>query len=168
MTSGDNKIRIGPDAPAWLQIARDEIDVAEMPGPRAHARIKEYLQTCSNLLPADQKTDETPWCSAFVNFCVTKVGLHGTNHALAVSWKGHGVGLESPRMGCIALVRRSGGSGFHVAFYVGETENFIILLGGNQHDSVSVVPWKKVGPDGKSNIICYRWPGAADVSLPLV
>ena len=63
----------------WMPIARDEIGVAEGQGD---PRISQYFATAT----LGPQPSSVPWCSAFVNFCVTRGGATGTNSALARSW----------------------------------------------------------------------------------
>lgn len=74
---------------AWMPIAALELGVAETAGPGSSARVLEYLAS-TNLHAALAKDDSTPWCSAFVNWCVEKAGFAGTDSAAARSWLGWG------------------------------------------------------------------------------
>ena len=67
--------------PKWLQIAIQEIGVTEILGKTHNHKILEYHATTT----LNAKSDETPWCSSFVNYCVEKAGLLGTNKANAGS-----------------------------------------------------------------------------------
>ena len=120
----------------WLEIARQEIGVEEVPGPGDNPRIVEYLQTTTLGIP-DNENDETPWCSAFTNFCVTQAGFEGTNSAWARSWLNWGKGADWNNLipGSIVVLSRGTSSG-HVGFFVDASEDSIKLLGGNQGDKV--------------------------------
>lgn len=54
-----------------FQIAKSQIGFKEIPGPDHNKKILEYHTTC--LLQATN--DETPWCSAFANWCFIIAGL---------------------------------------------------------------------------------------------
>jgi hypothetical protein len=69
------------DAP-WMAVAMREIGQKEIRGPEHNPRIIEYH--AATTLKAS--TDETPWCSSFVNWCLRQVSIAGTNSAAAVSW----------------------------------------------------------------------------------
>lgn len=119
--------------PVWLRVARQEVGVKETPGAGDTARIAEYLRTTT--LPGSYASnDETPWCSAFVNWCMIKAGHKGTNSAAARSWLDWGQPIDVPVAGCIAVLSREGGA--HVAFYVRHQVADLWLLGGNQADRV--------------------------------
>lgn len=125
----------------WMPMAVAELarDVHELPGAADNPRIVQYHAT-TTLKATD---DETPWCSSFVNWCVTQAGLTGTNSAAASSWKywGHAVGGEDGEIRCgdIAVLSRVGGH--HVGFVVAIVETTVLLLGGNQGNRVSVAPF---------------------------
>jgi uncharacterized protein (TIGR02594 family) len=120
----------------WLEVAEKEVGQHEVKGGE-NPRIIEYHDTCT----LHAKEDEIPWCSAFVNWCMKQAGIVGTGSAAAKSWLGWGVPLEIPSLGCVCVVRdvrQPEGAGYHVALWQGESEGRLILLGGNQSDSVKV------------------------------
>ena len=137
----------GDALPAWWLIARQEIGVHENSAPgQDNPRILEYLESTTY---DGGLTDEVPWCSAFVNWCVTKACLQGTNSATASSWLTWGQKLDQPRLGCITVFNH------HVGFYAGTAGDRLLLLGGNQSNAVNTEP--KDPGDGPA----YRWPAAA-------
>ena len=139
-----------PGDPPWMQVASSEMGVKEYPGNGENPRIVEYLKS-TNLSAPDSARDETPWCSAFANWCVEKSGYAGTDSAWARSWLNWGSSIATPRHGCIAVLQRDINNG-HVGFYLGATANGIKLLGGNQGNQVSVAAFKK------SDVLGYRLP----------
>jgi len=120
--------------PKWYKIAESEIGTKEIAGPKHNSRVLEYHATTT----LKATNDETPWCSAFVNWCVTQAGIKGTNLANARSWLKWGKALDIPTPGCIVVFRRgSNPQAGHVAFFhsfVGG--GYIKVLGGNQADQV--------------------------------
>lgn len=142
-----------PPSPAeipWLGIAQGELGVHEVPGFQNNARIIQYLKS-TTLGDPYCSCDETPWCSAFVNWCVEKAGYEGTDSAAARSWLEWGKNVSKPCPGCIAVFTREGGG--HVGFYIGETADTVKVLGGNQGDQVCVREYSK------SRLLGYRMPG---------
>lgn len=125
-----------------LSIARKEIGVIENSSKTLHnSRIVEYHQTTT----LKATTDEIAWCSAFVNWVITKFGRKGTNNALAKSWLkwegGHVVPLNAPEPGDIVIVgKRVKGvepsPASHVGFYISTYAGGIVILGGNQSGKV--------------------------------
>lgn len=120
--------------PTWLEVALQELqaDVREVPGPGDNPRVVEYHQSCT-LKATD---DDVPWCSAFVNWVMQRVGYNGTKSAAAISWAKWGRELENGRLGCIVVMSRTGGN--HVGFYLDEDQSGVYILGGNQGNRVSV------------------------------
>lgn len=123
--------------------------VKEIPGPRHHKRIVEYLETVD--LGAMFKRDETPWCSAFVNWCFDPEFRTGS--ALARSWMTVGEEVfdgalipsgtreyKPPKEGdlCVFFDRNSSYKG-HVGFFIAfnKKRTRVLVLGGNQSNSVS-------------------------------
>lgn len=146
------------NVPKWLEIARSEVGVHEVKGGES-PRILEYHASCT----LKAKEDEIPWCSAFVNWCMEKVGVKGTDSAAAISWKDWGVSLTEPQVGCVVVIRaKSKGpdsstgssSGNHVAFFEKIEDNRIYLMGGNQSDSVKLSSFGL----GSYEVVAYRWP----------
>lgn len=146
---------------SWMDVARAEEGVHENSLPGQHTtRIIEYHATTT----LKATTDETPWCSSFVNWVMTQAGYAGTNNALAKSWLQWGSALSSPQEGAIVVIKKKNASsdqatgsstGFHVAFYVSSTSSHIRLLGGNQGDQVKYSNFSLSAYEVKG----YRWPG---------
>ena len=139
-----------PGDPPWMAIASAEVGIKEYPGNGENPRIVEYLRSTTLAAP-DSARDETPWCSAFANWCVEKSGYEGTDSAWARSWLNWGVPLDKPRRGCLTIFQRDGGKG-HVAFFLGATSTGIKVLGGNQSNAVCVSAYKK------ADLLGYRLP----------
>jgi uncharacterized protein (TIGR02594 family) len=121
-------------ASKWMDIARAELGVEEVGGAGSNPRIEEYLGTTT----LGAQSDDVPWCSAFVNFCVTRAGVPGTNSALARSWLGWGVETPALVPGCIGVLARGEPPRGHVGFFCGLDQGRVLLLGGNQGDRVSL------------------------------
>lgn len=146
--------------PTWMAIARAELGVHEEGLPGVHnQRIIEYHSKTS----LGASTDETPWCSSFVNWVMDQAGYHGTNSALAKSWLDWGTTLSEPEEGAIVVIKKKSGggdqatgssTGYHVAFFVSKTSSYIRLLGGNQSDQVKYSNFSLSSYDVKG----YRWP----------
>jgi|GEM_PF-5641161 len=135
----------------WLKIAWRELGVTETPGTTHNPRIVEYLQTTTLGRPENER-DETPWCSAFVNWVLKKAGVKPrTNSAWARSWLTWGVATDNPIPGTIAVFSRGQNAG-HVGFYLDEDQDRIKILGGNQANAVSVAWYPR------STLLGYREP----------
>lgn len=135
----------------WMSIAKLELGrkVHEVAGVQDNPRIKDYLACVG--LPFDH--DETPWCSAFANWCMVRVGILGTNRANARSWLTWGRPLETPVYGCVVVLSRPPDAAHgHVAFYIEQTPTTLVLLGGNQGNAVSIADYPR------DRLLSYRWP----------
>lgn len=145
------QVKKGPDLPLWYQIAKKEMDegVKEITGNEDNPRIVEY-HAATTLKASD---DETPWCSAFVNWCMDKAGEVKTNKANARSWLNWGVSLDKPVQGCVVVFSRGSKSWQgHVGFYEGSAGDQVLCLGGNQSNEVNISSY------AKSRVLGYRWP----------
>ena len=148
-----------PDAqtePPWMAIARQEIGQREIPGVQHNPRIIEYHATTT----LKATSDETAWCSSFVNWCLRQAGLPGTNSAAAASWLNWGQASEA-RAGAVAVIYNAAAahsslstSGNHVGFLVEETTSHYVILGGNQSNQVKVSSF----PTARWRLKGYRWP----------
>lgn len=139
-----------PDAgPLWYRIARAELGVRETTGTGTTARVREF-HAVTTLKATD---DETPWCSSFVNWCMQRAGIKGTGSAAARSWLTWGLALKRPVLGCVVVLKRGASpTSGHVAFYAGEGDDYLLLLGGNQGNAV------KVSRYPRADVLGYRWP----------
>lgn len=137
--------------PPWVTVARGQIGFQEQPGNRG---IQKYTSA------ADCGHEGDPWCAVFVNAMLEMVGIPGTRSAMARSFERNGYfkKLSGPAHGCITTMwRDSPGSGKgHVFFYMGENDNGIVALGGNQKNKVCIQY------EPKNRVYGYYWP----VSLP--
>lgn len=132
-----------------MPVALAEMGVAETPGVGNTPRVLEYLRSTSVDIGM-ASLDSTPWCSGFVNWCVRRSGHLGTNSAAARSWLHWGVALGVPRRGCIVVFSRDVGG--HVAFFVRLEGDQIWVLGGNQHDKVTMASYPS------HRLLGYRGP----------
>ncbi|MCK4663328.1 MAG: TIGR02594 family protein [Bacteroidales bacterium] len=126
----DNLIK--PKDFPWTKIAIREIGRREFYENADNPRIVQYLRSTENISNLAKSNDETPWCSAFVNWCMEMSGIEGTNSAWARHWLHWGEPIPKPIRGCVVIFKR--GSGGHVGFYLKQTETSIYVLGGNQDD----------------------------------
>jgi uncharacterized protein (TIGR02594 family) len=136
----------------WLEVAVRELaaGVRELPGELHAARILEYWKSVEHFQPQD---DETPWCSAFANWCMAQAWVVGTRRANARSWVGWGQEAALVPGAVVVLWRGSPQAATgHVAFYLGQSGGQLALLGGNQGDGVSV------GLFPKGRLLAVRWP----------
>ncbi len=140
--------------PLWLGEARKHLGVREIPGVNHHPLIVQMWKTIKR---GGIKDDETPWCAAFVGFCLENVGIVSSRFESARSYLSWGQAIDRPVHGCIVVLGRAGGG--HVAFLAGvNRDQDLLLLGGNQGNAVSIASFPRARALG------YRWPLA--VPLP--
>jgi uncharacterized protein (TIGR02594 family) len=134
--------------PKWLTAARAYIGTAEIPGKETSPVIRKWLIK----LNAWWADDETPWCGAFVGAVMAEVGIERPKHWYrAKGWLEWGVPSPLPSLGCIVVFDRAGGG--HVGFVIGvDRLGRLMVLGGNQGNRVSVVPFER------SRVLGYRVP----------
>ena len=132
-----------PQCP-WMDFAETEKlgGVREIAGNSHNRRIQEYLASV-NLAGA---SDETRWCAAFVNWCVTKAGYKPFPNAWAEAWGNYGT-PTTPRFGAIAATAG------HVGFFAYMKNGVPYLLGGNQSNMITIAKATK-----PLNNLRFRWP----------
>lgn len=126
--------------------------VAEVPGPDSNPRIEYY----HGFTAGGPSPDQVPWCSSFVCACVELGGDRSPRSKWARSWLAWGAPIDSPRLGCIAVLSRGepASNQGHVGFVACIRPGKIALVSGNTHDRVSI-DWYPV-----DRVIGYRIAGA--------
>jgi len=114
-----------------------ELGTAEIFGDTHNSRIVEYHAATS----LRATSDEVAWCASFVNWCLKKATINGTNSARArsfLTW-GVAVSLEEAQRGDIVVLSRGTNVLFgHVGFFAGQEGKSVLVLGGNQSNKVSI------------------------------
>jgi uncharacterized protein (TIGR02594 family) len=121
----------------WMEYAHREMGTARIPGLRqSNPRIEEYLSAAG----LTGVSEDTGWCSAFVNWVLARIGIRGTHRANARSWlTWDGICLARPTYGAIMVLSRPPKPWHgHVGFYVGDDQGQYVLLGGNQTNQSAV------------------------------
>lgn len=133
----------------WLDVAKGELGVAEIAGKVAKPRILEYFAAAGH---GEIKSDETAWCSAFVNFCMEQAGVRGTMSLAARSWLRWGKPC-SPQPGAIGIWPRGKSTWQgHVAIVEEVIGDKVVCIGGNQSNSVC----RRAFPIDTA--LGFRWP----------
>lgn len=136
----------------WFDEAQKLVGTTEISGAKHNPLIVQMFATSGHPQITD---DETAWCAAFVNYCLSKAGLKGTGKLNARSFLQWGKAIEKPVKGAVAVFSRGDPNGWqgHVAFCTGRTKDgYIEVLGGNQGNSVNAA-WYPTG-----RLLGYRWP----------
>jgi uncharacterized protein (TIGR02594 family) len=141
----------GSWGPAWLEWLLNETNQAEIRGVKDNARIVWY----HSFTAAGPAPDEVAWCSSAQCAAFESNGIRSTRSKSAVSWTTWGVKLLQPRLGAVLCFGKSDpdakGTG-HVAQCAGWNAKWVLALGGNQGNKVSVAPRLR------STVIDIRWP----------
>ena len=132
-----------------FQLAQRFVGVREIAGKVSNPLILSML-TLDQAWPQD---DSVPWCGAFVNYVAWLLRLPRSKDLRARSWLrvGAGTDLEDAEPGFDVVVLQRGGTDQpgpsvinapgHVGFFAGLERDTVLLLGGNQSDTVSVSPY---------------------------
>ena len=134
------------------RIAHKLLGLKEVDGATSNPMILAMLQ-----LDASWVTDdETPWCSAMMNFCCWLADAWRSRSLAARSWllAPNSIPLAEATVGDIIILSRGTGkqpdasviqAPGHVGFYMGLSEDgsSVMVLGGNQGNTVSIAPFPK-------------------------
>lgn len=110
----------------------------EWKGGDHNPRVLDYYKGAGH---PEIKTDEVPWCAAFVGAKLAEVGLVGTGSLRARSYEkwGNTVDLSDARRGDIVVLKRGNSTWQgHVGFFDRVENGKVYLLGGNQNNQVNI------------------------------
>jgi uncharacterized protein (TIGR02594 family) len=84
--------------------------------------------------------DETPWCSAFLNWVCKKCNVETPNKLNARSFLDVGAETTEPKLGDIVVFWRIALDGpyGHVGLFIRKVGNIIYVLGGNEDNTVKI------------------------------
>jgi len=128
------------------ELAQRFVGIKEVSGSTANPQILAMLKLDQDW-PAD---DSVPWCSGFVNYIAWLLRLPRSKDLRARSWLAVGevIGLDDAETGFDVVVLKRGTGNQpgpevldaqgHVGFYAGVEGRKVLVLGGNQHDSVGI------------------------------
>ena len=130
-------------------LAQRFVGIKEIPGHQDNPQILAMLKLDNNW----PENDETPWCSAFVNYVAWLLRLPRSKSLMARSWLNVGtpVELNGAKVGFDVVILSRGkdspgpdvlNAPGHVGFYAGQHLGNVILLGGNQGDAVTIKPFE--------------------------
>lgn len=111
------------------------LGIKEIPGSKHTSVIVSMLRD----IGIRRGGDETPWCAAFVNRALSDAGVEGTGSGMARSFMRWGTPVAEPQLDDIVVLWRKSRKGpyGHVGFFLRFEGNRVVLLGGNQRNSVS-------------------------------
>lgn len=140
--------------PKVIQVAIRQLGIHEVVGKGSNDAIMKWRDSLKSagVNVAGFSDDDIPWCGLFVAFCCYAAGKEVVKDPLwAKNWAKYGTKVDKPCLGDILVYQRPGGGG-HVEFYIAETDDLYIGIGGNKSNQV------KISPIEKSRCIAIRRP----------
>jgi len=126
-------------SPPWMSEARNLLGTKEKTGKGNNPVIMQWAADLDQWYPGD----DIPWCGLFVGHCMA-VGApdesQDFNRLGARAWRAFGKKVK-PSAGCIGVFWRTHKTksfNGHVAFILGESLDYYVILGGNQSDDVTI------------------------------
>ena len=119
-----------------LNIALTQYGLKEVAGEENNPEIMKYFKEIGHTWV---QSEETAWCSAFINWCAYQKDVEYSDELTARSWLkvGKRVGFEDADI--VVFWRESPDSWKgHVGIPVNEDEDWIWTLGGNQSNMVKI------------------------------
>ena len=125
-----------------LEVAMSQYGITETPGSKHNPEVLKYFHEMGHDWI---KTDETAWCSAFINWCAMWADKPFSDKLNARSWLDVGEEVEVPNVGDIVVLWRESVNSWkgHVGIFIREAGNTVYILGGNQNNSVNVKAYPK-------------------------
>lgn len=131
--------------------ALQELGISESAGATDNPRVLKYF-SATNYDP-NQVHDSVAWCAAFACFCLEQTGSASPHSAWSLSFLKWGVVLQTPELGCIAVLSRtSDPTKGHVGFVLGFDEKDLYLLSGNTSNKVTIDRF------ARDKVLGYRKP----------
>lgn len=139
--------------PKWLTIARADLGIQEIKGPKHNQKVLDYFKEVGR---PNIRTDETAWCAAGLGAWLKRAGLPIPPPAkalAAISYETYGDRLEQPALGCIGVKRRPGDAWMrHTGLVVAANATTIWMISANSSNSVNIAPFSRWQFTG------FRWP----------
>lgn len=125
-----------------LRKALTQIGVKEIVGANHNETVLNYFHSIGHNWVT---TDETAWCSVFINWAAKITGFEFSGKLDARSWLGIGKPVTKPRMGDVVIYWREKEDSWkgHVGLFISYSEDgkYIYTLGGNQSNMVCIAPY---------------------------
>lgn len=122
-----------------INIALSQYGTTEVVGKSHNPEVLKYFKETGHEWIT---TDETAWCSAFMNWVALKAKVERSNELTARSWLSVGTEVFIPQLNDIAVFWRESKHSWkgHVGLFIGYTEDrkHIYVLGGNQNNQVNI------------------------------
>lgn len=122
-----------------INIALSQYGVTETVGNLHNPLVLNYFKEIGHTWVT---TDETAWCSAFINWVAHKANVERSYKLTARSWLKVGTKIDEPELNDVVIFWRHKKSSWkgHVGLFIGYTEDkkHIYVLGGNQNNQVNI------------------------------
>lgn len=122
-----------------LKNSQKYLGIKEIPGAENNSIIVGWLK----LVGLENASDETAWCSAFINGVLAECGLLGTGKATARSFLHWGLSVKDDAVPGDIVVLERGSEAWqgHVGIFMqySKTGSSVLVRGGNQGNTVSEV-----------------------------
>ena len=123
-------------------LAKEDLkkDWSEVKGPGSNPLIRDCYKAVDGLGNPEMLDDSTTaWCSCYMNKKIQDAGGKGTRSASARSWLRWGREVPVPDEGDLVVFKRGNSSWEgHIGFYVSSDDESVLVLGGNQHNTVKL------------------------------
>jgi len=133
--------------PKTVSLALKEYGVQEVVGKGSNKTIIAWRDELNHagVKISGYSDDDIPWCGLFAAIIVfRRIGDAAEvvkDPLWARNWEYYGNKVTTPGLGDILVFVRDGGG--HVGFYIGETSDAYLVLGGNQGNRVSITSISK-------------------------
>lgn len=122
-----------------INIALSQYGVTEIVGKEHNPIVVNYFKEIGHTWVT---TDETAWCSAFINWVALKAKVERSNKLTARSWLQVGTEIKEPKLNDLVVFWRSEKTSWkgHVGLFISYSEDkkYIYVLGGNQNNQVNI------------------------------
>lgn len=122
-----------------INIALSQYGVTETVGKQHNPKVLNYFKEIGHQWVT---TDETAWCSAFMNWVALKANVERSHKLTARSWLHVGNETKTPELNDVVILWRHKKSSWkgHVGLFISysEDQKHIYILGGNQNNQVNI------------------------------
>jgi uncharacterized protein (TIGR02594 family) len=122
-----------------INIALSQYGVTEIIGKEHNPIVLNYFKEIGHTWVT---TDETAWCSAFINWVALKAKLQRSNKLTARSWLQVGTEIKEPKLNDVVVFWRHKKASWkgHIGLFISfsEDKKYIYILGGNQNNQVNI------------------------------
>jgi len=89
------------------------------------------------------QSDETAWCTIFINWIARDCGCEFSSRLDARSWLNIGRETTKPQLGNIVVFWRENPQSWkgHVGLFISHINDYVYCLGGNQNNQVNIKPY---------------------------